>query len=114
MRSDHQWLNPVSFLCSAITKVSCFNSTPVQSDCVDNLRVTGNKINRLVTPLDIIAVNIEDDPFNGLLRRKFNDITVNFDIQTSLFDTWEVSELEWFRPKIPGTKSILAGTKETR
>ena len=55
------------YSCSSITNVSRFDDPAVQPDSVNNLVVSGNKVNGLIAPFDCFAIDIEDYSLDGFL-----------------------------------------------
>lgn len=83
---------------STVTEVPCFDCASVQAACEDDLRILRNEVNRLVTPLHVVAVHVEYDALYGLLAFQLHPSIDRCNLQPGLCDGREVDVLERFRP----------------
>lgn len=84
----------------AITEEADLNLSAVKPDGLDDLQIAGNKINRLIIPLDIVTIHVKNQPLDRFLggQRDGMPIGTNLDLQSKVLDFWELDKFERLGP----------------
>jgi len=95
---------------SSITKKSSFHRPSLQSDSLDYLWVSGYQVDGLITPPDLLTLDIKYDAFDGTLGAKSNRFAIpsRHDFQPQVFYVGEMDILEWLWPDSIPARQLAA------
>lgn len=54
-------------LCGSVAQVSDLDFSTIHTSSIDYLRIIRNKVNSLVTPLDVVAIDVQNNAFDRLV-----------------------------------------------
>ncbi len=84
----------------SITKKPSLHRPALQSDGLDYLWISRYQVDSLITPLDLLALDLEHDAFDGTLGAKCDRFTIlgGHDFKPQVFYVREMDILEWLQP----------------